>query len=123
MPAFLVTHEYSIILQYFIPYLEGIAIYKKCEPIKGSQVVIIFSFIAPGSFCPGTSFHNHFNCHSMTACLASFEEVTITLPGTIVKFDAVGVVIPIKSYQEVFYMDAFTLFSIAFGFLPLAYHA
>jgi hypothetical protein len=86
-------------------------------------VLILFSFIVPVLFCPGTAFHYHFNCHSMTACLACLEEVTITLPGIIVVYHIVGIIIPIKRNQEAFYMDAFTLFGIAFCFLSLADHA
>jgi hypothetical protein len=56
----------------------------------------------------------------MTACLAGRKEVTIALPGIIDIFHSVGVVIPIEGNQERFYMDAFTLFSIAFCFLSLA---
>lgn len=33
----------------------------------------------------------------MAACLAGFEEVTITLPGIIMISNCVGVIIPVKS--------------------------
>jgi hypothetical protein len=59
----------------------------------------------------------------MTACLASLEEVTIALPGIIVIYHTVRIVIPVKCDQEAFYMDTFTLFSIALCFLSLADHA
>jgi hypothetical protein len=96
---------------------------KQASPMWARHGLILFSFPVPGLFCPGTAFHYHLNCHSMTARLAGLEEVTITLPGIIIVDHIVGVIIPIECNQKAFYMDAFTLFSIAFCFLSLADHA
>jgi len=69
---------------------------------------------------PGAALHYHLKRHGMTTGLAGLKEVAIAKPGIIDVFHRVGVVIPIEFNQKRFYMDAFTLFSIAFRLFSLA---
>jgi len=68
-------------------------------------------------------FKDYFECHCVAATASGLEEITVTLPVTLLEMDNMRIIGSIKGDSKGFNADSVTFFSISLGFFNLSDHS